>query len=603
MKQAAKKGYRFVADIVGYFYSGWKSKLFLSYLKTFSKLFILHLNRLRHDLILKQKNLKPFNEKKFDKLRKMTIGLHSLLPADLTFTYSILLPIQHPHPSLLKKCLQSIVDQTAPYFEVLIGLEREQKPEITSLLQHFKDCYADKIKIIYIEENSSFSGLAWNHLAQQATGNFLFLIEQSDWIRPDLLFRYEQTLRFRARPQHTILYCQDTSIESYGQDIHVDYLNYLIPIESPHPSPLVFPFFFDYFSRYGLLVPTMLWNQVEGFHLSAKGAEYEDLLLRLDLAGAEFQEIPISLYFRRTEPTPRPINRESFLQALSSYTQAKHLKWEWQPGYAPFHVRAIPAIQHKHSIQVIIPFKDQKKLTLSCVHHVLKQKDVSIKITAIDNASQDPSIKEELESLGAEVLTIQEPFNYSRLNNLAVQYTQTAQDCDLLLFLNNDVDLEAEALVEMVRWIDQPQIGMVGCRLHYPDGRLQHGGIYLDYYLLPDQMHWRHIEKLRLFDEMEVSKRLGVVHAVTAACALIKRQVFLDVGGFDEVWYPIAYSDTNLVVKLGLKGLKCFYTPYATGIHHESVSRQEGIEDYENSRWLHQFFLKSRHQVEFRFFH
>ena len=95
----------------------------------------------------------------------------------------------------------------------------------------------------------------------------------------------------------------------------------------------------------------------------------------------------------------------------------------------------------------------------------------------------------------------------------------------MLLFLNNDVELEPGALSEMVRWLDQPGIGMVGCRLHYPDGRLQHGGVRL-HDRVKKAMEWDHVEKLRRFEELEEAKVLGIFDAVTAACAMMKREIF-----------------------------------------------------------------------------
>ncbi len=222
---------------------------------------------------------------------------------------------------------------------------------------------------------------------------------------------------------------------------------------------------------------------------------------------------------------------------------------------------------------------------------MLEQRNTCFKITAIDNESEDSSIADEIRALNGEVISVKEPFNYSRLNNLAVEMTQTSQECDILLFLNNDVELQPDALEEMLRWVNQPQIGLVGCRLHYPDGRLQHGGVKL---ILQggEKMHWEHIEKLRTLEELNISNMLGVVDAVTGACAMMKRATFIEVGGFDEIWYPIGYSDTNLAIKIAAKGLKCFYTPYAMGVHHESISRKESIEDYESSWWLHHLLIK-----------
>lgn len=592
MKKACQKGFRFAKDITDYFIYGWKSSLFSFYLHHFIRQLTFDLNKFRHQLFTKRNNIKHIEEEKVSKLKKVTAGLHALLPPYPHFTYSLLLELNHPHPPFFRKTLQSIFDQTTSRLEVLIGSKKEFSSSIQQIIEEFKTKFPYQIQEYVVDSES----LVFNELSQRAKGYYLLLMGQEDWIRPDLLFRYEQTLRMINQPGQEVLYCDENQINE---------LDYSIPQMGTQKSSLHFPFFFTSFSERGLLIPKHLWDQVGGLCATYREATYIDLILRLEVAGALFQHIPICLYSQRVKASHSSQqigSQQNLLAALSSYTRAKGLDWQWSLGYDSY-MRAVPAIHHSHAIQVIVPFKDQKDLTLSCIRSVLKQKEVTLKITAVDNGSSDGSIAEELRALGVEVLTINEPFNYSRLNNLAVQQTQTASQCDLLLFLNNDVDLEEGALVEMVRWIDQPGIGMVGCRLHYPDGRLQHGGVHLDCYRLPTQMHWEHIEKLLTFDEMKQTKQLGTTHAVTAACALIKRQTFLDVKGFDEVWYPIAYSDTNLAVKLGLIGLACFYTPYAVGVHHESVSRKEGVEDYENSRWLHQLILKHHYQMPSNFFH
>jgi GT2 family glycosyltransferase len=599
MKRAIQKGYRFVKDIEEFFHYGWSASLLSSYSKSFIKLLTHHLNLFRHTLYTKKNYVKHINEEKVHKLKRVTDGLHSLLSADNRFSYSVLMVVKQARLPFLKKALQAVLNQSAPHIEFLIGFEGEQSSQIYQLVEEYQKKSPKTIRTFQLTKENEKKNFSINELAKEAKGNFIFLMDQHDWIRPDLLFRYEQTLRIFEDPEQVALICQDNKINE---------LDYSIPLSETIRTAFHFPFLFESIRSHGLLVARSLWEKVGGLRFDYKGCEYEDLLLRLDLEGANYEIIPISLYSKRifsnTKEDIKP--RSLFLKTLNEYTQTKKLDWEWTTGYDSHHVRAVPPLQHPHSVQVIVPFKDQKKLTLSCIQHVLKQKEISFKITAIDNASQDKSIGEELLALGIEVLLIDEPFNYSRLNNLAVQRTQTALECDLILFLNNDVDLEEDALLEMVRWIDQPQIGMVGCRLHYPNGLLQHGGVYLDYYQIPHQKHWEmqwsHIEKMATFEQMNQSKKLGVVHAVTAACALIKRKTFLEVGGFDEVWYPIAYSDTNLAVKLSLLGLKCFYTPYAVGVHHESVSRKEGIEDYENSRWLHQLLLKHRHRIP-HFFH
>jgi GT2 family glycosyltransferase len=581
----------FSRDLSTYFYKGWQARLMRHYLKAFARSLIFYLNQCRIYLYSHGIQQHHIREENIKKLQMTSQGLHNLLLQDARFSYSILIPVAQPQPAFFQETLESALNQSAPLLEILIGLMQPPSPEIMEILSHAQQCNAAKLQIFHFFQMSEKREVI-NQLAEKATGHFLLMMDAEDWIRPDFLLRCEQTLRIFPDFERRVLYCNLNALSDKG---------YFIPnSEYRQPSSLCFPFFFKCFVEKGLLIPTALWKKAGGLHAHCKGAEYENLLLQLDLADAAFQHIPLNLYsFRFTAKRNEVKSQKAFLEVLEKYSQARQLDWKWSPGYQEHSVRAIPSLSFDHSIQVIIPYKDQKSLTMKCIHHVLKQKDVHFKITAVDNRSTDASIAREIKALGGEVIAVDEPFNYSRLNNLAVKATQTAADCDVLLFLNNDVELEPNALSEMLRWIDQPQIGIVGCRLHYPDGRLQHGGIRINFYG-KEEMRWEHIEKLRRFEDMNLTKTLGFFNAVTAACAMIKRQIFLEVGGFDEIWYPIGYSDTNLAAKIAAKGLKSFYTPYAIGIHYESVSRKSSIEDYENSWWLHHLLMDNQKIELFR---
>ncbi len=575
----------FSRDLSTYFYKGWQARLLKSYLKSFVRSLIFYLNQFRiylYDGGIKQHSI---GEEKIKKLQITSQGLHALLPQDARFSYSILIPVAHPQPAFFQEALESALNQSVPSLEVLIGLMRPPSQEEIKILSHAQQLNAAKLQIFNFFQIGEKREVI-NQLAEKASGNFLLILGEEDWIRPDFLFRYEQTLRIFSDPEKRVLYCNLNALSDRS---------YFIPnSEYRQPSSLCFPFFFKCFVEKGLMIPAALWKKVGGLHAHFKGAEYENLLLQLDLAHAAFQHIPLNLYsFRFSAKRNEVKSQKVFLEALEKYSQIKQLDWKWSPGYQEYTVRAIPPLPFDHSIQVIIPYKDQKDLTIKCIHSLLRQKDVRFKITAVDNCSTDATIADEIKALGGEVILINEPFNYSRLNNLAVETTHTAADCDVLLFLNNDVELEPDALSEMLRWIDQPQIGIVGCRLHYPDGRLQHGGVEISCHG-KEEMRWEHIDKLRYFEEMNLTKTLGFFKAVTGACAMMKRQTFLEVGGFDEIWYPIGYSDTNLCVKIAAKGLKSFYTPYAIGIHYESVSRKSSIEDYEQSWWLHHLLMDNQ---------
>lgn len=563
-----------IAEIVRYLYQGMRHGLGKAYFRRSATLFLSYMNHISNAM-----REESINKESLQKLRQTTRGLHALLPKDSRFTYSILVPIiESVSVVFLKNALKAALDQTAPDMEVLVGFSVQPSAEIKHLLEEFKKESPQKFQYHYFPNPSLL-----NQLVDIATGNFLLLMNPCDWIRPDLLFRYEQTMRLLPDPENTVFYCNEYQINDKDHPIPFSHIR---KPEHPH-----FPFLFSDDVRRGLLIPKALWNKVGGISSNYNDQQTFDLILRLDIAKAFFLNIPFYLYAARS--STKEYNAIADKRALMDYAKARQLDWQITEGYLLGTYRAIPKLKKSPSIHVIVPFKDQKDLTLRAVKCALEQSEVNVKVTAVDNGSHDNTIRQELQALGVEVLVIDEPFNYSRLNNLAVKQTQIGKECELLLFLNNDVDLDREALLEMCRWIHQPSVGMVGCRLHYPDGTLQHGGVELYSHGPIHRMTWEHVERFRPFEKMQCTKKIRVTKAVTAACALVKRSVFCEIGGFDEVWYPIAYSDTNLAVKLAQKGLWCLYTPYAFGVHHESVSRKNHhIEDFENSAWLQELFLK-----------
>lgn len=517
------------------------------------------------------------------RLQHTAKGLYSLLPKDGRFSYSIIIAINSSHSPVLKTALDSILNQQIPHLEICLGFTQNPSIELLNLLSHYPQIHT----LTYVKNQERISVI--NQLVEMANNSYIFIMEEEDWIRPDLFLRYEQTLRALQHPENTLLYCNLNRLSKRDGFIRTRVYTH------EQPSELHFPYFFDPFIAKGMLIPTHAWKKVGGLQQKFKGAEFNHLLLKLNSSRIFFQHIPMTLYFMRQEREDylKSISQTTFLEALEDYTKCENLDWKWEQGYLPYSARAIPKIKQEHQILAIICFKDQKQLTLQCVKSLMEQIGINLKICAVDNDSEDRTIAKELTLLGVEVLSINTPFNYSLLNNRAVKESVLGKNCDLLLFINNDVELDNDAVKEMVRWIDQPSIGMVGCRLHYPDGRLQHGGVSLDRNIGP-AMHWQHDEKMKPFEKLTQTKIHRVTEAVTAACALMKREIFEKIDGFDEIWYPIGFSDTHLATKLHNVGLKNFYTPYAVGIHYESVSRKISLEEFENSWWLHQLIAQRR---------
>jgi len=158
-------------------------------------------------------------------------------------------------------------------------------------------------------------------------------------------------------------------------------------------------------------------------------------------------------------------------------------------------------------------------------------------------------------------------FNYSAINNFAAKEAAG----EYLIFLNNDTEvIEPRWIEEMLGYCQRPDVGICGARLYYPDDRLQHCGIVVGIGGIAG--HICHLEKRdsggyfgRVYKTQDVS-------AVTAACLMISRRVFEEVGGFDES-LAVAYNDVDLCLKVRDKGLLVVYNAWCVLYHYESLSR------------------------------
>ena len=223
------------------------------------------------------------------------------------------------------------------------------------------------------------------------------------------------------------------------------------------------------------------------------------------------------------------------------------------------------------SVTAIVPSRNKVDLLRNCVEGLKRTSYPGLEIIVVDNGSDESETLAYLASLEREGLTILRmpgPFNFSALNNAAVQRARG----DFLCFVNNDVEMvDSDWLTLMVLQATRPEIGAVGARLLYPDGTIQHAGVFVGIGGAAGHAHrLQPAEDPGYFNRSRLPQR---VSAVTAACLVVAREKFLAVGGFDEEDFPIAFNDVDLCLKLNARGWESFYEPRATLIHHESKSR------------------------------
>ena len=233
------------------------------------------------------------------------------------------------------------------------------------------------------------------------------------------------------------------------------------------------------------------------------------------------------------------------------------------------------AIPKNLSCTIIVPTRDRADLLELCLSSVMATsgKSVDLHWVVMDNGSTEPRLFSLLqawqEELGERFHSFQDcrPFNWSQLNNYAVQRCQA----DLLLFLNNDVEARQPGWLEvMAAQALRPAVGCVGAVLLYPDGTLQHAGVVVGMHGGADHAYRGLLPNHNVHRGR--SAYLTDWGAVTGACMMLERELFQRIGGFDPA-LPVEFNDVDLCLRLGQLGYRHVIDPGATLIHHESQSR------------------------------
>lgn len=240
-----------------------------------------------------------------------------------------------------------------------------------------------------------------------------------------------------------------------------------------------------------------------------------------------------------------------------------------EPIVPPAHLA--PPIGDAPPVTVIVPTRNRAELLEKCLSGIEETDYPALEVIIVDNDSDEVdtlNLLEEARRKGVKVINVSGAFNFSVLNNRAVEHAAGK----FLCFLNNDVEITGPHwLAYLVHQAVKPDIGAVGARLLYSDGTVQHAGVFtgIGGGAGHGHRHQRHDER-GYFERSRLPQRIS---AVTAACMVVAKEKFLVVQGFDEEQFAVAFNDVDLCLKLNAMGWQSFYEPRATLIHHESRSR------------------------------
>ena len=511
---------------------------------------------------------------------------------------SIVMPFFAPS-RFLDRTIESVIGQLYPGWELFIACDEERVPQLRQQIDPYRR-QDSRIKVVFIKGAGEFSSL-YNGALEAANGEFFALMEPDDELPVHAL--YMMAYELNGYREADIIYSDEDRIDAAG-DRHE-------PQFKPDWNPDLF-YSRNYLSHLSLL-RTSLLKDVDGFRPASGATPDYDLLLRCQgkIQPERIRHISHILYHRRnlsrlatvTGKDQDESTLEAGRRALNDYFKEAEPASNVEDGLLAGTYRCrhpLPATAPL--VSLIVPTRDCCKILRRCIESIFEKTTYpNYGLIIVDNGSRERETLSYLQELderdSVNVLRYGGPFNYSAINNFAVRQARGA----IVGLINNDVEvITPDWLHEMVSHAMRPDIGAVGAKLYYPDDRVQHGGVILGLRGMACHSH-------RYFPRNHPGyfNRLMVVQnysAVTAACLVVRKEIYQSLGGLDEDNLPVAFNDVDFCLRVREAGYRNLWTPYAELYHHESISR--GDEDtpekqarfereiaYFHRRWGHRLYL------------
>ncbi len=489
---------------------------------------------------------------------------------------SILVPVYQTPERWLRRCIESVLGQAYPNWELCLADDASPSPRVQQILREFA-ARDPRIRVCFRKVNGHIADASNSALAM-ARGDFIGLLDHDDELRPHALLEMVESIL--QQPQARFLYSDEDKIDEHGRRFD--------PYFKPdwNPDLLLAQNYLCHFT----VIERALTESVGGFRTGFEGSQDHDLFLRCvhELQPGQIVHVPRILYHWRAIAGSTALRRDAKDYAAGAGVLAvkDHIARTGAEA-------AVEQLPHGHYrvrwalptpaplVSLIIPTRDKVHLLRTCIDSILhNNRYPALELIVIDNQSSEPETLDYLSDLRssgqATVLSYDLPFNYSAINNFAVSQARGS----VIGLLNNDIEVTSgDWLPEMVAQAMRPHIGAVGAMLYYPDGSIQHAGVILG---IGGIANHPYMHQPRGYPghggRALVAQNLS---AVTGACLLVRRESYERCGGLDE-GMAVAFNDVDFCLRLGQLGLRNLWTPFAELVHHESASR--GIEDTDEKR-------------------
>ncbi len=479
---------------------------------------------------------------------------------------SILMPVYNPNLAWLAEAIDSVRNQIYPHWQLCIADDASNDPGVGELLRAY--AAMDSRIVLKMRPRNGHISASSNSALALATGDWIALLDHDDLLSADALLR--MVMAINLHPNLRLLYSDEDKIDEEGRRSD--------PYFKSDWNPDLF-YSQNMISHLGVYHAALV-RDVGGFREGYEGSQDYDLALRCVecLAPQQIHHVARVLYHWRIHsqstangPAAKPYAAVAGERALNDHfrrTGVAASATAVEAGYRiRYHMPEVPLVT------LIIPTHNALGLLRQCVESVIALTSYPrYEILVIDNRSDDPATLAYLRELArrpnVRVERDTRPFNYSAINNSAVR----SANGTVVALLNNDVEvINNDWLDEMVSLAMRPGVGAVGAKLLYSDDTIQHGGIILGVHGIAGHAH-------RFVDRASAGYcgRAALVQsfsAVTAACLVVRKELYEEAGGLNEETLGVACNDVDFCLRLGKAGYRTLWTPYAELYHHESATR------------------------------
>ncbi len=482
---------------------------------------------------------------------------------------SIVVPTYNTPKHFLTEMIDSVLAQSYSNWELCIADGNSQTADTIKLLKEYvqKD---KRIKVSFLEENLGISGNT-NACLELAAGEYIGLFDHDDLLTPNALYEVVKVLN--EDKSLDFIYSDEDKTDEEGKE-------FFDPHFKPDWSPDTLRSY-NYICHFTVFRRNLL-EKVGGFNKEFDGSQDYDLFLRLTEATSRIYHISKILYHWRVHRNSTAANLDAkeytvdaARRALQAHLNRQGINGKIEPGLIRGTHRVNYEIKGNPKVSIIIPTKDHIDDLSQCINSIKQSTYSNYEIIIVENNSTEESTFKYYEELKKEnnikVVVWKDEFNYSAINNYGIQFAEG----EYIILLNNDIEiLTANWIEEMLMHCQRKEVGIVGAKLYYPDDTIQHAGVIIGIGGVAGHSHkYFEREDNGYFSRLKIIQNLS---AVTAACLMVRKDVFDSVNGLDEA-FKVAFNDVDFCLRVREEDKLVIFTPYVEAYHHESKSR--GTED------------------------